>query len=331
MRIPELGMTASKIRRGPNRSNARTPSRTAYRRAPLASLRVFVAVADHRSFTRGAHALGITPSAASLQVQALEEYLRVPVLRRNGRRVELTEVGARLLPKVEQALADLERAIDEARADRGSGPLRVTTLAFFLAQWLLPRLPKFTTQHESIDVQFHTSVGLADFVSTGMDAGIRLGDGSWPRLHHQKLFDEWLVPVCTPALLRRHGPLVEAGDLKRYKLLHSPHEPWTAWVLNGGLDEQWPSTGAAFDDAVSIVRAAEAGQGLALAMWSLVADAVTLGRLAVAGRAVRSARGYYFVCPPAHLTIDKVAAFREWLASESRSFPGPPGAPANKL
>jgi LysR family transcriptional regulator, glycine cleavage system transcriptional activator len=200
----------------------------------------------------------------------------------------------------------------------------VSTLAFFLAQWLLPRLPKFTTQHASIDVQIHTSVELADFVTTGMDAGIRLGGGKWPRLYNQKLFDEWLVPVCTPALLRRHGPIAEANDLKRYKLLHSPHEPWTAWLLEGGLDEEWPSAGAAFDDAISIVRAAEAGQGLALAMWSLVADDVAMGRLAVAGRAVRSARAYHFVCPPAHLAINKVATFREWLTSECVSFPLPP-------
>jgi LysR family transcriptional regulator, glycine cleavage system transcriptional activator len=308
------------------RPNARTPSRTAYRRAPLASLRVFVAVADHKSFTRGADALGISTSAASLQVHALEEYLRVPLLRRNGRHVELTPVGERLLPKVEQALADLERAIDEARADRGAGPLRVTTLAFFLAQWLLPRLPKFTAQHASIDVQIHTSVGLADFVTMGMDAGIRFGGGNWPRLHSEKLFDEWLVPVCTPALLRRHGPIAGPEDLKRHKLLHSPHEPWTAWLLEGGLDEEWPSAGAAFDDAISIVRAAEAGQGLALAMWSLVADNVKIGRLAVAGRAVRAARAYYFVCPTAHLAIDKVATFREWLMGECISFPAPPPA-----
>jgi LysR family transcriptional regulator, glycine cleavage system transcriptional activator len=333
-------MVASKVRRGkakrqgrvppaadpsPQRSNARTPSRTAYRRAPLAALRVFVAVADHKSFTRGADALGISTSAASLQVQALEDYLRVPLLRRDGRRVELTEVGQRLQPKVEQALADLERAIDEARADRGSGPLRVTTLAFFLAQWLLPRLPKFTARHADIDVQFHTSVELADFVSTGMDAGIRFGaGGSWPRLHSQKLFDEWLVPVCTPELLRRHGPIIETEDLKRYKLLHSPHEPWAAWLPEGGRGEAWPSAGAAFDDAISIGRAAEAGQGLALAMWSLVADDVAIGRLAVAGRAVQSPRAYYFVCPPTHLAIDKVAAFREWLAGECVSFPMPP-------
>jgi LysR family glycine cleavage system transcriptional activator len=287
---------------------------------------VFVAVADHKSFTRGADALGISTSAASLQVQALEDYLRIPLLRRNGRQVELTPVGVRLRPKVEQALADLERAIDEARADRGSGPLRITTLAFFLAQWLLPRLSKFSALHPNIDVQIHTSVKLADFVTTGMDAGIRLGGGKWPRFHSEKLFDEWLVPVCTPALLRRHGPISGADDLKRYKLLHSPHEPWTAWLPEGRLDEEWPDAGAAFDDAISIVRAAEAGQGLALAMWSLVADNVTIGRLAVAGRAVRAARAYYFVCPPAHLAIDKIATFREWLTSESLSFPAPPGS-----
>lgn len=302
----------------------RVASRTAYRRAPLGSLRVFIAVAQHKSFTRGADALGLTTSAASMQVQALEEYLRLPLFRRNGRQVELTSEGERLRPRVEQALADLESAIDEARADRGAGPLRVTTLAFFLAQWLLPRLPKFAAQHPNIDVQIHTSVKLADFVKTGMDAGIRFGAGTWPRLHAQKLLDEWLVPVCTPRLLQRHGPIAEARDLKRYKLLHSPYEPWTAWLLEGGADQLWPSSGPAFDDAIAIVRAAEGGQGLALARWSLVGDDVTLGRLTVAGRAVHSAHAYYFVCPPALLALEKVAVFGQWLASEGALFPSPP-------
>src|SRR5262249_40274202 len=166
-----------------------------------------------------------------MQVQALEEYLRVPLFRRNGRQVELTPDGELLRPKVEQALADLERAIDEARADRGAGPLRVTTLASFLAQWLLPRLPNFAAQHAGIDVQVHTSTEVVDFVKTAMDAGIRFGAGIWPRLHAEKLCDEWMVPVCTPELLRRHGPISEARDLRRYKLLHSTYEPWTVWLL----------------------------------------------------------------------------------------------------
>ena len=306
------------------RSSVRTDFRAAYRRAPLASLRVFVAVAHHKSFTRGAAALGLTTSAASMQVQALEKYLRVPLFRRNGRQVELTAAGERLRPKVEQALADLERAIDEARADRGAGPLRVTTLAFFLAQWLLPRLPNFTAQHPTIDVQIHTSVKLVDFVKTGMDAAIRFGRGSWPRLYAQKLLDEWLVPVCTPRLVRRHGPITEASDLRRYQLLHSPYEPWTAWLLEPGTDRVWPNSGPAFDDAIAIVRAAQAGQGLALARWSLVADEVTTGRLAVAGRAVHCANAYHFVCPSAHLALEKVAVFHEWLTAEGARFPSPP-------
>lgn len=298
--------------------------RAAYRRAPLASLRIFVAVAEHKSFTRGADALGLTTSAASMQVQALEDYLRVPLFRRNGRQVELTPAGERLRPRVEQALAELERAIDEARADRGSGPLRVTTLAFFLAQWLLPRLPGFTAQYPQIDVQIDSSVGLADFVKTGIHAAIRFGAGDYPRLHSQKLLDEWLVPVCAPALLKSHGPVADATDLRAHRLLHSPYEPWTAWLLERGPEDAWPRAGAAYNDAVSIVRAAQAGQGLALAYWSLVADEVAMGRLAVAGRAVRSARDYYFVCPPAHLDFESVAAFRDWLVAECTRFPSPP-------
>jgi LysR family glycine cleavage system transcriptional activator len=322
----------NKPRPKPQRRPAGTPksaagtSRVPYRRAPLASLRVFVAVADHKSFTRGADALGLTTGAVSMQVQALEEYLRVPLFRRNGRQVELTPAGVRLLPKVERALADLESAIDEARADRGSGPLRITTLAFFLAQWLLPRLPSFSTRHPDIDVQIHTSVDLADFVSSGIDAGIRCGTGNWPRLHAVKMFDEWLVPVCTPAMLQRHRPIAGASDMKRYKLLHSPYEPWTAWLLEGGAGDIWPSTGPAFDDAIAIVRAAEAGQGLALARWSLVGDEVSKGRLAVAGRAVRSPQAYYFVCPLANVALDKVAVFQEWLMAECERYPAPPSA-----
>src|SRR6516164_10400902 len=230
-KVPFPGSRPVPARETSRRKKAATAPRSTYRRTPLASLRVFVAVAQHKSFTRGADALGLTTSAASMQVQALEEYLRVTLFSRNGRQVELTSEGERLRPKVEHALAELERAIDEARADRGAGPLRVTTLAFFLAQWLLPRLADFTAQHPGIDVQIHTSVKLVDFVKSGMDAGIRFGPGTWPHMYAQKLLDEWLVPVCAPRLLQRHGPISEARDLRRYNLLHSPYEPWTAWLL----------------------------------------------------------------------------------------------------
>src|SRR5205085_11077579 len=182
----------------------------------------------------------------------------------------------------------------------------------------------FTSHHTGIDVQIHTSTELVDFVKTGMDAAIRFGAGSWPRLHVQKLFDEWLVPVCTPALLQCDGPIAEARDLKRYKLLHSTYEPWTAWLLDGGPDEVWPSSGAAFDDAIAIVRAAQAGQGLALSRPALAAGSVAMARLLRGGRPGPSGRGSPLACPPAHSSVAKSPGFREWLATACARFPSPP-------
>ena len=89
---------------------------------------MFVAVADHLSFTRAADALGVTASAASLQIRALEEYLSRPLFRRDGRQVHLTSEGASLLPRLQHALLDIERAVDDVRSERGSGPIKVTTL-----------------------------------------------------------------------------------------------------------------------------------------------------------------------------------------------------------
>jgi LysR family transcriptional regulator, glycine cleavage system transcriptional activator len=320
-------MAETRPRRAARPPAARRLPGAAIRRLPLSSLRVFVAVAEHLSFTRAADALGVTTSAASMQVQALEEYLRVPLFRRHGRQVELTAEGAALLPRVRQGLADLERALDEARADRGAGPLRVTMLASFLAQWLMPRLIAFNEQHPRIDLQIHTGPEMVDFARAGIHAGIRFGAGGWPQLHVEKLIDEWLVPVCRPSLLKKHGPVADAEDLKRYRLMHSTSEPWSTWLFDDGAAERWPASGIAFDDSVAIIRATEAGQGLALARWSLVADEVHAGRLVVASpRVLKFFRSYYFVCPPGLASLDKVDSFRRWLHDAAKSFPPPPGA-----
>jgi LysR family transcriptional regulator, glycine cleavage system transcriptional activator len=320
-------MANTRPRRAARPPAARRLPGAAIRRLPLSSLRVFVAVAEHLSFTRAADALGVTTSAASMQIQALEEYLRIALFRRHGRQVELTAEGAALLPKVRQGLADLERALDEARADRGAGPLRVTMLASFLAQWMMPRLVEFNEQHPRIDLQIHTGAEMVDFARAGIHAGIRFGAGGWPQLHAEKLLDEWLVPVCRPSLLRKHGPVANADDLKRYRLMHSTSEPWSTWLFDDGAAERWPASGIAFDDSVAIIRATEAGQGLALARWSLVADEVRDGRLAVASpRVLRFYRSYYFVCPPSLLSLDKVDVFRRWLLDAVRTFAPPPGA-----
>ena len=149
-----------------------------------------------------------------------------------------------------------------------------------------------------------------------MHVAIRMGDGSWPGVYCEKLMDDWLVPVCQPAMLAALGPVNSDADLKRYRLLHSSSEPWSIWLL--GVPAGDSASRISIDDSAAIVRAAEAGSGLALARWSLVADEVESGRLAMASRqVVPYGLAYYFVCPPKLRELPKVTAFHDWLRGEA--------------
>ena len=287
----------------------------------MGSLRVFVSVAGHLSFTRAADALGVTASAASLQIRALEEYLGRRLFRRNGRQVNLTNEGATLLPRVQRALEELERAVDEVRLDQPVGPLRVTTLTSFLQMWLLPRLVRFRATHPEIDLHVHTSADAVDFVQEDFHLAIRFGMGNWPNLRAEKVLDEWLLPVCTPALRASHGPVRTADDLKRYPLVHSVSEPWTAWLFDGRADPYAGGfRGALFEDSESVVRMAVQGAGLALARWSLVADEIHCGTLVAAGRSVQYDRSYWLVCPTRAQGLHSVGTFVDWIRAEAELF-----------
>ncbi len=297
------------------------------RRLPLGSLRVFVSVAEHLNFTRAAEALGVSVSAASLQIRVLEEYLGRSLLRRDGRHVHLTEEGAALLPRVRRSLEDLEAALDDVRAERGAGILRVSMLASFLQQWLLPRIPRFHAAHPGIRLYLHTSVDMVDFVHSEHQLAIRLGRGpSWPGVESEKLLEEWLVPVCTPALLRRHGPVDDPKNLERYTLLHSDSEPWSLWRTRDSAETVNVADvpAAQFDDSTVIVRSAMRGHGLALARWSLVADEVADGTLVLACRKpVVFHESYWFVYPRRVRSLASVAAFKAWLFAEAAQFAAP--------
>ena len=142
-----------------------------------------------------------------MQVRSLEEYLRATLFIRSGRVVQLTPEGARLLPRIRNGLEELERAIDEARTDRRTGPLMVSMLASFLQQWLLPRLTSFNERIRRSTCACHTSAQLIDFLRSDVQAAVRFGMGNWPQVHVEKVLDEWLVPVCSKALLTKHGPI----------------------------------------------------------------------------------------------------------------------------
>ena len=205
---------------------------SAYDRLPLGALRVFEAAATQLSFSAAAEALNVTPAAVSQQIKALEAYIQVPLFRRNGRRVELTDEGCELLPAVRAGLEKLESAMQQIKQHRRAGPLQITTIASFLQIWLLPRIRSFRRKYPNVELRFHTSRDLVDFSRTTNHVAIRLGRGDYPNLHSEKFMEDWLVPVASPDLIKQYGMIERGAKLNKFPLLESGDEPWTTLESN---------------------------------------------------------------------------------------------------
>jgi LysR family glycine cleavage system transcriptional activator len=315
----------------PERRIRKTEPTRSFDRLPLNALRVFEAVATRLSFSAAADALHVTPAAVSMQIRTLEAYLRVPLFRRSGRSIALSVEGALLLPGVRCGLGELQQAMRQLRQDRSSGALNISTVASFLQKWLLPRLPRFHDRHPQVELSIHTSRTPVDFAQTEFHAALRMSRAPTQDLYHEKLLDEWFLPVCSRELLARHGPLRTPADLRRYPLLHSSDESWDLW-RHPGPEEDWRERGTAFDDSLTVLAAAEQGQGLALTRWSLVEQDLANGRVVRASeQVVPCPRAYYFVCPEGYLALPKVQHLLEWLREMCAAFPRPDGvlAPAS--
>lgn len=147
-------------------------------RGTLDDLLAFVAVARERSFTRAAHQLGVSQSALSHTVRALEERMGVRLLTRTTRSVSPTEAGERLLntvgPRLEEIEAELG-ALGELR-DRPAGTIRLTATEYAADEILLPKLAKLLPAYPDIKVEIIIDYGLTDIVAQRYDAGVRSGE-----------------------------------------------------------------------------------------------------------------------------------------------------------
>ncbi len=297
---------------------------SAYDRLPLNALRVFEAVATRLNFGAAAEALHVTPAAVSQQIKSLEDYLQAPLLRRTGRNVQLTPEGERLLPGVRRGLDELESALQALRQDRQGGTINVTTISSFLQKWLMPRLGDFHAQHPETVLRFHTSAEVADFARTEFHVGIRLGSGRYEGLYCEKLLDEWLVAVASPAVLKKYGPLPESGDVANYPLVHGTEFDWMGW--HSAATPARPQKGSFIDDSAALLTAVAEGLGFGILRWTLAADELRSGRIVLASRRIISYRyAYYFVCPDAYAALPKVVGLRDWLKSQAQGFAAPSG------
>ena len=179
---------------------------------PLSALRAFEAVARRLSFSRAAEDLHVTPGAVSQQIRSLEELLGESLFVRTKRSVALTDVAMQMLPDIQAGLETLSRAINSKATSSSGKTLTISVAPSFASKWLLPRLAEFSDQHPDIDLRISATVALADFRRDKVDLAIRLGRGSYPDLHAERLFGETLAPLCSPKLLKAKGRLKKPDD-----------------------------------------------------------------------------------------------------------------------
>ena len=287
---------------------------------PLNALRTFEAVATRLSFTRGAVALNVSPAAVSSQIRALEQRLNQTLFLRHGRQVSLTEAGSKLLPGVQRGLAELRRAVAIVTQGSTEGVLNISMMPSFLQKWLMPRLVGFYSAEPDIDLLINADNAIVDFDQSDMHAAVRFGPGHWPDLEILKLADDWILPVCSQQLLDEIGPINSVASLQKRDLIFLESDMWEPWFRAMGKsrrDNRWSN----LNDSISVLMAAEQGEGIALSRWSLVARDIEAGRLVRPIDAmVKSEWSTYFVAPPHYFDLPKVSVFREWLMEQFSGF-----------
>jgi LysR family glycine cleavage system transcriptional activator len=298
------------------------------RTPPLQSLRACEAAARLGSFTRAAEELGLTQGAVSHHVKALEGELGVPLFLRLPRKTVATAEGRRLAEAVRAGLERIAEAAASLKSERDERALTVSVLPGFAVKWLFPRLISFDQRHPEIRVSISASAELADFAAGEADLAIRYGRGRYAGLLVERILDDEMFPVCSPALAAGNPPLNRPEDLARHVLLHDDipavdgvRPGWRLWLERVGAGQVAPAANRQFGQSNMVLQAAMAGLGVALGRGALVADDLAQGRLVRPfGPAVPSGFAYYVVCPHQAAESPKVAAFRAWLRDEAGRF-----------
>ena len=294
---------------------------------PLNALRAFEAIARHLSFAKAADELHVTPAALSHQIRALEEQLGLPLFHRRTRAIELTDTGRLIYPGLHAGFESVRGAMAQLDRSRDGNVLVISATPGLVAKWLMPRLWRFLHAHPDIDARVSASLKIADFAAEGVDVAIRLSKENHPELYAERLFNDSVLPVCSPRLVEQG--LRSPADLPRFPLIHydipmSMRAPplWADWFAVAGLQGD-ATRGLKVNVADHALDAAVAGAGVSLSFKLIASDDVHSGRLVTPfGPELPLASGYNFVCPKGHEKRPNVRAFRDWLFAEMEETKG---------
>lgn len=286
------------------------------RHPPLRSLAVFEAAARNGSFWRAAHELHITKSGISHHIKALEIFLDKKLFVRLNRGVRLTVEGVMYYESIHEAFLHIDDGTQRLLGSPQRETLTVQCGVSFGYRWLTPRLPLFLSENPGIDLRIVTPTAKLEDRSDAIDIEIRYGPASEPGMHVESLFEENIVPMCSPAILKGSS-LREPSDLSKFRLIESElsEYSWSSWLSANRIGISDFSR-LQFDNIMLALQAAVSGLGIALEGDFLASEELAAGRLVVPPAlrglvARKSLRN--FIVPETQAKTEKVLKFRDWL------------------
>lgn len=206
-------------------------ARRHYKLPPLTTLAAFETSARHDSFKNAAQELGVTPGAVSHQIKSLEQELGVSLFNRHHRGVEITAEGKELFSVLEQSFTEISTTLANIRKSEQKAVVTVSATTAFSSLWLTPRLTQLWKTCGDISVNQHVS-DTPDPYDEIPDLRIVYGfrKKNNPRLKAQKLFQDELISVSSPAFLEQHSD-TSLEALASLPLIHlkAKDERWTTW------------------------------------------------------------------------------------------------------
>ncbi|MDC0711715.1 transcriptional regulator GcvA [Stigmatella sp. ncwal1] len=291
---------------------------------PLQTLRAFEAAGRLLSMTLAAKELHVTHGAVSRHIKTLENHLGVALFRRLTRRIVLTEAGAEFHVAVARLLGELTREAERLRAQDSVARLTISTSVSFASKWLAPRLHRLKDRHPELDIHLDVTDVNVDLNDGQVDAAVRYGSGRYRHVLAERILEETVTPVCSPAYRTKMGGLSAPASLVGCTLLHEDRmlANWEQWFALAGVDRARSGRGPAYSHGSMAIDAAIRGEGVALGRSALVADDIAAGRLIAPFPQLRlkAERGYELVYRTGNRDHPKVGALRDWLADEIRVF-----------
>ena len=295
---------------------------------PLDPLIAFDAAARLLSFTRAAEELHLSQAAVSQQIRGLEESLGVRLFTRSHRAVQLTNEGREYQHTVAAMLKQLAGATLDIQQVGAARQLVIGCDQSFATQWLVPRLGTLRAELPDVTLRIIASDDDAECLARDVELSILHGDGNWPGFSAERLFDEEVFPVCSPAIAPAQAdddwaawllkaPLIDLADS------HWNWMNWRLWLGGHDIDEPLASRSLQISSYPLVIDAACAGLGVALGWRYLVDDLVAAGRLVrPVAPSLRTEFGYYLIGRDDPDEAAAAVRLRDWLR---RQFAGATG------